>query len=53
MQVWESDGALSLLDLLKADPNVTQRLRAMNSRRYSNLDFHLKHVDTIFGRVFG
>src|SRR3546814_7013939 len=26
MKVWESDGALSLLDLLKADPEVTAAL---------------------------
>src|SRR5256714_3281984 len=26
MKVWESDGELSLLDLLKADPDVSQRL---------------------------
>src|SRR3546814_360981 len=28
MKVWESDGELSLLDLLKADPDVTARLSA-------------------------
>src|SRR5215210_1845366 len=28
MKVWESDGALSLLDLLKADPEVSERLSA-------------------------
>jgi adenylosuccinate lyase len=53
MQVWESDGTLSLLDLLKADPEVTQRLPGDELDTLFDLDFHLKHVDTIFGRVFG
>jgi adenylosuccinate lyase len=53
MQVWESDGALSLLGLLKADPEVTQRLPPAELDGLFDLDFHLKHVDTIFGRVFG
>jgi adenylosuccinate lyase len=53
MKVWESDGALSLLDLLKADPNVSQRLSAEQLDALFDLGYHLKHVDTIFGRVFG
>jgi adenylosuccinate lyase len=53
MQVWESDGTLSLLDLLKADPEVIQRLPGDELDALFDLDFHLKHVDTIFGRVFG
>jgi adenylosuccinate lyase len=53
MQVWESDGALSLLDLLKADPEVAQRLPPAELDALFDLDFHLKYVDTIFGRVFG
>ena len=53
MKVWEADGALSLLDLLKADPDVTGRLSAGELDALFDLDFHLKHVDTIFGRVFG
>ena len=53
MKVWEADGALSLLDLLKADPEVTGRLSAGELDALFDLDFHLKHVDTIFGRVFG
>ena len=32
MKVWESDGELSLLDLLKADPEVSQRLSAERAR---------------------
>ena len=53
MKVWESDGELSLLDLLKSDPDVTRHLPAANLERLFDLDHHLKHVDTIFGRVFG
>ena len=52
MKVWESDGELSLLDLLKADPDVTGRLATDQLDALFDLDFHLTHVDTIFGRVF-
>jgi adenylosuccinate lyase len=53
MKVWESDGQLSLLDLLKADPEVSARLPAEQLDALFDLDYHLKHVDTIFDRVFG
>jgi adenylosuccinate lyase len=53
MKVWESDGALSLLDLLKSDPDVAQRLSAEELERLFDLDYHLNQVDTIFDRVFG
>jgi adenylosuccinate lyase len=53
MKVWESDGQLSLLDLLKGDADVTGRLSGEQLDALFDLDFHLKHVDTIFGRVFG
>jgi len=53
MQVWQSDGQLSLLDLLKADPDVSQRLTADQLNDLFDLGYHLKHVDTIFSRVFG
>jgi len=53
MKVWESDGALSLLDLLKADPDVTAALPPEELEARFDLDYHYKHVDTIFGRVFG
>ena len=52
MKVWESDGQLSLLELLKADPEVTQRLSADQLEQLFNLDYHLKHVDAVFDRVF-
>src|SRR3546814_6285481 len=53
MKVWESDGALSLLDLLKADPEVTAALSPQELEEKFDLGYHLKHVDTIFARVFG
>ncbi len=53
MKVWESDGALSLLDLLKADPEVTAALSPAQLEEKFDLGYHLKHVDTIFARVFG
>lgn len=53
MKVWESDGALSLLDLLKADTEVTAALSPEEIEEKFNLDYHFKHVDTIFARVFG
>ncbi|AHE51824.1 adenylosuccinate lyase [Sphingomonas sanxanigenens DSM 19645 = NX02] len=53
MKVWDSDGELSLLDLLKADPEVTAALGAQDIEEKFDLDYHFKHVDTIFARVFG
>ena len=53
MKVWESDGQLSLLDLLKADPEVTAALSPAQLEEKFDLGYHLKHVDTIFARVFG
>ncbi|PZO66510.1 MAG: adenylosuccinate lyase, partial [Pelagerythrobacter marensis] len=53
MKVWESDGALSLLDLLKADGEVTAALPPATLEEKFDLDYHYKHVDTIFDRVFG
>ena len=53
MKVWESDGALSLLDLLKADPEVTAHLDASALEASFDLDYHFRQVDLIFRRVFG
>lgn len=53
MKVWESDGVLSLLDLLKADPEVSQRLSSQELEELFDLEYHLKNVDVIFDRVFG
>ncbi len=53
MQVWQADGKLQLLDLLKADPEVTALLPDAELEALFDLGYHLKHVDTIFERVFG
>ena len=53
MQVWDSDGALSLMELLKADADVAAHLSAAEIEDKFDLDYHFKHIDTIFDRVFG
>ena len=53
MKVWESDGELSLMELLKADADVTAALSAEEIEARFDLDYHYKNVDTIFARVFG
>jgi adenylosuccinate lyase len=53
MKVWEADGKLSLLDLLKGDAEVTALLSPAEIEANFDLDFHFRHVDTIFARVFG
>ena len=53
MKVWESDGKLTLLDLLKSDTEVTSRIGPETLEELFDLGYHLKHVDTIFERVFG
>jgi adenylosuccinate lyase len=53
MKVWESDGALSLLELLKADPEVAALLSPAELEARFDLAYHFKHIDTIFARVFG
>ncbi|SEH18540.1 Adenylosuccinate lyase [Sphingopyxis sp. YR583] len=53
MKVWESDGQLSLLELLKGDADVTAKLSADELTALFDLGYHMKHVDTIFNRVFG
>jgi adenylosuccinate lyase len=52
MKVWESDGALSLLDLLKGDADVTAALPPAQLDALFDLEYHFKQVDHIFDRVF-
>jgi adenylosuccinate lyase len=52
MKVWESDGAELLMELLKADPDVAAKMTASEIEDRFNLDYHFKHIDTIFDRVF-
>ena len=51
MKVWEQ-GADFPTELL-ADPEVTAALPEAEIREKFDLGYHTKHVDTIFGRVFG
>ncbi len=51
MKVWE-EGKDFLTELL-ADTSVTKALKETDIRACFDLGFHLKHVDTIFARVFG
>ena len=51
MRVWQGDG--DFLSLLKADPDVSKSLSASALEALFDLDFHTKHVDVIFARVFG
>ncbi|WP_422357944.1 adenylosuccinate lyase [Qipengyuania flava] len=53
MKVWESDGKLMLLDLLKQDEEVTAALSPEQLEEKFDLEYHFKQVDTIFTRVFG
>ena len=51
MRAWSGEG--SLLELLKADTDVTAALPPARLEELFDLGYHLKHVDTIFKRVFG
>ena len=51
MKVWEQ-GADFKTELL-ADPEVTAALSPAEIAEKFDLDYHTKHVDTIFARVFG
>ena len=51
MRAWNGEGAL--LDLLKADKDVVSKVPAPELEKLFDMDYHLKHVDTIFKRVFG
>ncbi|GGE40786.1 adenylosuccinate lyase [Agaricicola taiwanensis] len=51
MPVWRGEG--DFMSLLKGDAEVSQKLSEAEIESLFNLDFHFKHVDTIFRRVFG
>jgi adenylosuccinate lyase len=51
MPVWRGEG--DFLTLLKADAEVTGYLSPVEIEACFDLGYHLKHVDTIFRRVFG
>ncbi len=51
MRTWRGEG--NLLDLLKADPDVSAKLTDAELEALFDLEYHFKHVDTISERVFG
>jgi adenylosuccinate lyase len=51
MPVWRGEG--QFLDLLKKDEDVSRLMTASEMESLFDLSYHLKHVDTIFRRVFG
>ena len=51
MRAWAGEG--TLLELLKADPNVASVVPAKDLEAMFDNEYHFKHVDTVFQRVFG
>jgi adenylosuccinate lyase len=51
MRAWQESG--DFLALLKADKEVRQHLSEAELAANFDLDYHFKHVDTVFERVFG
>jgi adenylosuccinate lyase len=51
MRVWDGEG--EFLPLLESDPEVRKHLSEVELAELFDLSYHLKHVDTIFNRVFG
>jgi adenylosuccinate lyase len=51
MKVWRGEGLF--LDFLKADPVVSKAMTDAELEDLFDNGYHFKHVDTIFGRVFG
>jgi adenylosuccinate lyase len=51
LRVWQGEG--DFLPLLSADKDVRKHLSEAELKQNFDLDHHFKHVDTIFGRVFG
>jgi adenylosuccinate lyase len=51
MPVWRGEG--DFLKLLKKDAEVKAKLSDAELEELFDLGYHLKHVDTIFKRVFG
>jgi len=51
MRAWKGEG--DFRSLLAADKDVRKHLNAAELEENFDLDYHFKHVDTIFERVFG
>ena len=50
MRVW--DEGLDFQTLIKADPDISARLKPAEIDRIFSLDFYLRNVDAVFERVF-
>ena len=50
MKVWEDKG--DLLSLLQEDSNITEKIPHSELARLFSMDYHTKHVDYIFSKVF-
>jgi adenylosuccinate lyase len=51
MKVWRGEG--NFLDFLAADEDVGKFFTREQLEPFFSMDYHTKHVDTIFSRVFG
>jgi adenylosuccinate lyase len=51
MKVWEQ--GKNFLEECEKDNNILKVLSKEQLRELFNMDYHTKHVETIFGRVFG
>lgn len=51
MRVWQGEG--NFLDFLKGDSEVTEYLSDNELEDLFDMNYHTKHVETIFKRVFG
>ncbi|MFZ5609751.1 MAG: adenylosuccinate lyase [Pseudomonadota bacterium] len=53
MKVWEAEGKRELSALLRADADVARYLKPEEIDALFDLGHHLRHVDSIYRRVFG
>ncbi len=51
MEVWDGKGTFK--ERLLADRELAEYLDPKEIEAIFNIDYHLKHVETIFERVFG
>ena len=51
MDAWDNDGDFRAA--VEADPEITELVSREKLAETFSVERHLKHVDTIFGRVFG
>lgn len=51
MKIWSGESK-SFLELLKKDPEVSQKLSAQKLEEIFDISYHTKHVDHIFKQVF-